>query len=47
MNNLASTYFKLDRQEEAAAMMQRALEQGRMALPDNDPELGSSLWVSN
>jgi hypothetical protein len=40
MNNLANTYTMLERHDEAAAMMLLALEQGRRALPADDPELG-------
>ena len=40
LNNLANTYHLLGRVEEAAVMLQQALDLGRRALPENDPEIG-------
>jgi hypothetical protein len=42
MNNLANSYRILQRHEEAAAMMQKALTHGRTVLPRNDPEIGEA-----
>ena len=40
LNNLANTYHVLGRVEEAAVMMQEALDIGRRSLPENDSEIG-------
>ena len=40
MNNLASTYSKLGRHEEALAMRDRVLEFDRRVLPENHPHIG-------
>ena len=40
MNNLASTYSKLGRHEEALAMRERVLEFDRRVLPENHPDIG-------
>jgi hypothetical protein len=40
LNNLANTYHLLGRVDEAAVMMQEALDLGRRGLPENDPEIG-------
>ncbi len=40
MNNLASSYSKLGRHEEALAMSERALEFDRRVLPENHPDIG-------
>ena len=40
MNDLASTYSKLGRHEEALAMRERVLEFDRRVLPENHPDIG-------
>jgi hypothetical protein len=45
LNNLANTYHLLGRIEEAAVMMEEALQIGRRKLPENHPEIGCSCVV--
>ncbi len=40
MSNLASSYYKLGRHEDALAMNERALESWRRVLPENHPDIG-------
>ena len=40
MGNLASSYSKLGRHEEALAMEERVLEFRRRVLPENHPDIG-------
>ena len=40
MSNLASSYSKLGRHEEALAMQERVLEFDRRVLPENHPDIG-------
>ena len=47
MNNLASTYSKLGRHNEALAMFERVLEFRRRVLPEDHPDIGEGLvWSS-
>ena len=40
MSNLALSYSKLGRHEEALAMRERVLEFDRLVLPENHPSIG-------
>ena len=40
MSNLAFSYSKLGRHEEALAMRERVLELDRRVLPENHPDIG-------
>jgi hypothetical protein len=40
MNNLAQTYFSLERHADALAMFEQVLEFRHRALPANHPEIG-------
>ncbi len=40
MNNLATTYSKLGRHQDALALQEKALEFYRCALPENHPGIG-------
>jgi hypothetical protein len=40
MSNLASSYSKLGRHEDALAMQERVLELYRRVLPENNPDIG-------
>jgi len=45
MNNLAVTYNVLERNADALAMFERALEFYRRVLPENHPDIGKGhLW---
>ena len=46
MNNLASSYSKLGRHEEALAMRERVLEFDRRVLPENHPIIGEGHVMS-
>ena len=40
MNNLAATYFDLEKHEEALKMQQEALLFRNLVLPENHPDIG-------
>ncbi len=45
MNNLASTYFDLERHEDALAMWEKVLEFNRRVLPEDHPDIGEGhVW---
>ncbi len=40
MNNLANTYQKLGRHQDALVLKEKALEFRRLVLPENHPDIG-------
>jgi len=44
MNNLAATYFALERDQDALDLLEKTLEFWRRALPENHPNIGLSCF---
>ncbi len=44
MSNLAVTYFKLGRLQDALVMQEKTLEFRRRVLPENHPDIGATIF---